>query len=59
MVDIVRGLVRPTVTWAMVGVFSYLALVGKIDAVVYTAVVATIVGYWFGSRTHNGTAKPV
>jgi len=51
MVSIVRGLVRPLVTFGVVGVLSYLALEGKVEATVYTAIVATVVGYWFGSRT--------
>ena len=49
----VRTLVRPTITWITVSVLSYLTLTGKFDPAVYGGVVATIVGYWFGSRKNG------
>ena len=53
MIEKLRGSVRPTVTWLVVIVLSYLTIVGKFDPAVYGGVVATIVGYWFGSRKNG------
>mgnify|MGYP001566606136 FL=1 len=51
----IRTLVRPTVTWITVGVLSYLTITGKFDPAQYAVLVATIVGYWFGSKKNGQT----
>ena len=62
-IKFIRRLVRPTITWAVVGsvlgIGIYLAVKygsqGMADKIVsdILVMVALIVGFWFGSRTPN------
>lgn len=48
--DGLSGLVRPIITLALTGVFSYLAVVGTIAADVFVPTVTMVLIYWFKSR---------
>lgn len=55
MLETIRGLVRPTLTWLGFGVVSgvvgYLSLHNKtMPPDWYISMVALMVGYWFGQR---------
>ena len=49
-VDALRSSVRPLVTFMLVGGFVYGFVAGVISGENYGLVVATIIGFWFGSR---------
>lgn len=50
MIDFLRGIVRPTITWVSWAVLASLMLSGKPVPDWYIGVVGTITGFWFGSR---------
>lgn len=45
-----RKLVRPTVTWAMVGIFGYGLLRGLIPWEAATPIITMVIVFWFESR---------
>jgi len=46
-----RSIVRPTVTWAMVGMFGYGLLIGKIPWTAAEPVITVVIAFWFIERT--------
>jgi len=58
--DLIRGLVRPVVTWT--GWFAFLAIavllilrfadanLAQTIATAFTGIIATLIGFWFGTR---------
>jgi hypothetical protein len=49
-----RAMVRPSVTWGLVGVVAYLAFQGRIETETFLPLVALVTGYWFASRKNDG-----
>jgi|TARA_Y100000310_G_C20700503_1_gene829335 hypothetical protein len=50
IIEFIRGLVRPVITFVFTGVISYLALVGKIKPDQLLPIYATVLGFYFASR---------
>jgi len=58
--DLIRGLVRPVITWT--GWFAFLAIavililrfaddnLAQTIATAFTGIIATLIGFWFGQR---------
>ena len=58
--DLIRGLVRPVITWT--GWFAFLAIavvlilrfadanLAQTVATAFTGIIATLIGFWFGQR---------
>lgn len=46
-----RSLVRPTLALAFGGAFIVGFLLGRISEDMFVAITATIIAYWFGSRS--------
>jgi hypothetical protein len=55
MLNTVRGLVRPVLSFVGFGVLSYLAVRGQMDLREYVTLVAVMVAFYFGTRDRNGT----
>lgn len=54
MLDFIRGIVRPTVTWIGFGVVSIIALIEisetKKPPMWYVSLIGPMIGFWFGQR---------
>ena len=48
--DILRGSVRPAVTYALCGALIWGFVVGLVGADVFVPIAASVVGFWFASR---------
>lgn len=54
MLDFIRGVVRPTVTWLGFGSIVAMLFVGIAIPDWYQAMIALLLGYWFGHRGQGG-----
>lgn len=50
-VEIIRGLIRPFITFCLVGTAVALFLVGKIEAKELIPIISLIIGFYFGERS--------
>lgn len=48
-----RKLVRPTVTWALTGMFVYGVAIGKIPWAAAEKIVLVVITFWFVERAIN------
>ena len=48
--EVLRGSVRPLVTVAVMAVFCYCFLSGRVPSDAFVTVAATVVAFWFSSR---------
>jgi len=51
MIKAIRGLVRPTVTWMMVGLFGYMVITRQIEVAGAMGIIGLVIGFWFNERT--------
>lgn len=54
LLDIIRGMVRPYVTFSLTCLIIYLAFIGHIDTSEIVALYGPILGFWFGQRNNEG-----
>lgn len=57
MIKVIRGLVRPTVTWIMVALFGYMVVTHQVEVAGAMGIIGLVIGFWFNERTKKTEAE--